>query len=146
MSGSRQLGVNSNSRLLDSRSNSSLLAGNSRLFGASSSNTGTTSNTSTSLLGSDISRSFQVRGEEEFPNGQILDTANLRDFTFEELKAATRNFRADRVLGEGGFGRVYKGWLRERASPNRDGRLVMAIKRLNSDSRQGVEEWQVLPF
>lgn len=30
-------------------------------------------------------------------------------FTFRELAAATKNFRADCLLGEGGFGRVYKG-------------------------------------
>ena len=32
-------------------------------------------------------------------------------FTFRELAAATKNFRADCLLGEGGFGRVYKGSL-----------------------------------
>jgi len=32
-------------------------------------------------------------------------------FTFRELATATRNFRADCLLGEGGFGRVYKGKL-----------------------------------
>ncbi|KAF7837977.1 putative serine/threonine-protein kinase PIX13 [Senna tora] len=140
---------NSNSRLLHSTSNSGLLgrnsfsAGNSRLFGPSSSNTYTTSNTSTSFLGSDISRALQARGEEEFPNGQILDVPNLRAFTFEELKAATRNFRANMVVGEGGFGRVYKGFLKDRgASSNRDGGSVIAIKRLNSQGFQGFVEWQ----
>ncbi|XP_054805499.1 probable serine/threonine-protein kinase PIX13 isoform X2 [Prosopis cineraria] len=149
--GSCQLSIrHNNSRLLQSTSSSTLLgrssisAGNSRLFGPSSSNTYTTSNTNTSLLGSDISQTFKVRGEEEFPNGQILDVANLIDFTFEELKAATRNFRPDSVLGEGGFGRVYKGWLKDRASSsnNRYEGLVVAVKRLNSDSTQGITEWQ----
>lgn len=32
-------------------------------------------------------------------------------FTFRELAAVTKNFRADCLLGEGGFGRVYKGRL-----------------------------------
>lgn len=32
-------------------------------------------------------------------------------FAFRELAAATRNFRGDCQLGEGGFGRVYKGRL-----------------------------------
>lgn len=30
-------------------------------------------------------------------------------FTFRELAAATKNFRPECLLGEGGFGRVYKG-------------------------------------
>lgn len=36
---------------------------------------------------------------------------NAQTFTFRELVAATKNFRVDCLLGEGGFGRVYKGRL-----------------------------------
>lgn len=32
-----------------------------------------------------------------------------KTFIFRELAAATKNFRGDYLLGEGGFGRVYKG-------------------------------------
>ncbi|KAJ7955865.1 Protein kinase [Quillaja saponaria] len=125
---------------------SSFSAGNSRLFGASSSNTFSTSNTSTSFGGSGVSengRSSQlVRSHEDFPNGQIFDTPNLRIFSFAELKLATKDFRNDAVVGEGGFGRVYKGCVKEKIPQNRCGELVIAIKRLNSQSRQGLEEWQ----
>ena len=40
-------------------------------------------------------------------------TANIaaQTFTFRELAAATKNFRPESMLGEGGFGRVYKGRL-----------------------------------
>jgi len=32
-------------------------------------------------------------------------------FTFEELSVSTRNFKSDCFLGEGGFGKVYKGFI-----------------------------------
>lgn len=34
-------------------------------------------------------------------------------FTFEELEVATGNFRSDCFLGEGGFGKVFKGTLQK---------------------------------
>lgn len=34
-----------------------------------------------------------------------------RTFTFSQLEAATGNFRPDCFVGEGGFGKVYKGHL-----------------------------------
>lgn len=80
--------------------------------------------------------------ETAYPNGQILPAPNLREFSFQELKTATRNFKADTLLGEGGFGKVYKGWL-EAKQPSKSGSgLAVAIKKLNSESCQGLEEWQ----
>lgn len=81
-------------------------------------------------------------GDEVFPNGQILQHPNLRIYTFSELKAATKNFKSDMVLGEGGFGKVYKGWLEEKPSTRSGSGSVIAVKKLNSESLQGVEEWQ----
>ncbi|XP_040376597.1 probable serine/threonine-protein kinase PIX13 [Oryza brachyantha] len=76
--------------------------------------------------------------------GRILEAPNLRIFTFAELRAATRNFKADTVLGEGGFGRVHKGWVDERTmSPARSGSgMAVAVKKLDPESLQGVQEWQ----
>ncbi|WMV07255.1 hypothetical protein MTR67_000640 [Solanum verrucosum] len=39
--------------------------------------------------------------------------SNFKSFTYNELKNATRNFRADSLLGEGRFGYVFKGWIDE---------------------------------
>nr|CAB3484350.1 unnamed protein product [Digitaria exilis] len=36
---------------------------------------------------------------------------SARTFTFRQLAVATKNFRAECFIGEGGFGRVYKGRL-----------------------------------
>ncbi|RLM66505.1 putative serine/threonine-protein kinase NAK isoform X4 [Panicum miliaceum] len=79
-----------------------------------------------------------------YPEGRILEAPNLRVFTFAELRSATRNFKPDTVLGEGGFGRVYKGWVDEKTmNPTRSGiGMVVAIEKLNPESVQGLQEWQ----
>ncbi|KAJ6827950.1 putative serine/threonine-protein kinase PBL9 isoform X2 [Iris pallida] len=75
--------------------------------------------------------------------GEILQASNLKSFTFNELKSATRNFRPDSVLGEGGFGSVFKGWLDEtNLMPTKPGTgIVIAVKRLNHEGHQGHKEW-----
>lgn len=79
------------------------------------------------------------------PNGQILESPNLKEFTFADLKSTTKNFKSDTLLGEGGFGKVYKGWIDQKTyAPSKSGSgMVVAIKKLNSGSMQGLEEWQV---
>ncbi|CAN7096900.1 unnamed protein product [Brassica rapa subsp. narinosa] len=75
--------------------------------------------------------------------GEILQSPNLKSFSFSELKSATRNFRPDSVLGEGGFGCVFKGWIDEKSlTATRPGTgLVIAVKKLNQDGWQGHQEW-----
>ncbi|XP_034925264.1 receptor-like cytoplasmic kinase 176 [Populus alba] len=75
--------------------------------------------------------------------GEILQSSNLKTFTFGELKTATRNFRPDSVLGEGGFGSVFKGWVDEHSlAATRPGTgMVIAVKRLNQEGFQGHREW-----
>ncbi|XP_020576534.1 probable serine/threonine-protein kinase PIX13 [Phalaenopsis equestris] len=82
--------------------------------------------------------------DETFTDGQILETPNVRMFTLAELKNATKNFKAEYVLGEGGFGKVFKGWVDEKTlGPAKSGaRMVVAVKKLNPESMQGFEEWQ----
>lgn len=79
-------------------------------------------------------------------NGRII-TPNLKMFTFGELRSATRDFRPDTVVGEGGFGRVFKGWVDEKTyAPSRVGvGIPVAVKKSNPDSEQGLKEWQVIP-
>uniref|UniRef100_A0A2P2KVQ3 non-specific serine/threonine protein kinase n=1 Tax=Rhizophora mucronata TaxID=61149 RepID=A0A2P2KVQ3_RHIMU len=75
--------------------------------------------------------------------GEILSSPNLKAFTFNELKSATRNFRPDSLLGEGGFGYVFKGWIDEHAlTAARPGSgMVIAVKKLKPEGYQGHKEW-----
>ncbi|PIN16910.1 Serine/threonine protein kinase [Handroanthus impetiginosus] len=70
-------------------------------------------------------------------------SSNLKSFTFSDLKNATRNFRTDSLLGEGGFGYVFKGWIDEHTfAPSKPGTgLVVAVKKLKPESFQGHREW-----
>lgn len=66
-------------------------------------------------------------------NGEILDVQNIKRYSYKELRRATGEFSAANKVGEGGFGSVYKGTLK-------DGKVV-AIKVLSSESRQGPREF-----
>ncbi|KAI4378908.1 hypothetical protein MLD38_016327 [Melastoma candidum] len=57
-------------------------------------------------------------------------------FTFKELAVATKNFRPECLLGEGGFGRVYKGCLESTGQ-------VAAVKQLDRNGLQGNREFLV---
>ncbi|KAI8553901.1 hypothetical protein RHMOL_Rhmol05G0052400 [Rhododendron molle] len=100
---------------------------------------------SSATVGSEIPTNFSFSaasgGNEAYPGGQILPDSNLRIFSFKELKAATRNFRVNTVLGEGGFGKVYKGWFEEKVTSKNGSGSVVAIKKL-AESMQGFDEWQ----
>ncbi|KAF7094025.1 hypothetical protein CFC21_096386 [Triticum aestivum] len=67
--------------------------------------------------------------EHEFRQG-----TGPRRFCYSELAAATDNFSDAKKLGEGGFGPVYRGFLK-------DLRMEVAIKRVSKGSRQGRKEY-----
>ncbi|KAJ9170460.1 hypothetical protein P3X46_018566 [Hevea brasiliensis] len=57
-----------------------------------------------------------------------------RRFSYEDLVSATNNFSKERMLGKGGFGAVYKGYLI-------DMDLAIAVKKISQGSRQGQKEY-----
>lgn len=68
---------------------------------------------------------------------------NLKLFTLKDLKGVTGNFDHNRLVGEGAFGRVYKGWIHEQtftASKPGSG-LVVAVKNLKPETFRGHNEW-----
>ncbi|GKU91683.1 hypothetical protein SLEP1_g5517 [Rubroshorea leprosula] len=64
---------------------------------------------------------------------------NLRVFTFTELKAATKNFSHSVMIGEGGFGGVYRGVIRSTGDPKE--KIDIAVKQLSRRGLQGHKEW-----
>ncbi|KAL7232198.1 hypothetical protein ACSBR2_010260 [Camellia fascicularis] len=68
-------------------------------------------------------------------NASTLPSNLCRHFSLAELKSATLNFKKDFVIGTGGFGYVYKGYID-------NGTSTVAIKRLHPSSSQGAREFR----
>lgn len=57
-----------------------------------------------------------------------------RRFTLLEIQSACGDFSNAHLIGEGGFGKVYKGFIN-------NGSTIVAVKRLERDSSQGLSEF-----
>ncbi|KAM1416116.1 hypothetical protein ACFX2I_007693 [Malus domestica] len=67
--------------------------------------------------------------DEEFQKG-----TGPKKFSYRTLAASTSNFDEREKLGEGGFGGVYRGFIK-------DLNTYVAVKRISSKSRQGMKEY-----
>ncbi|XP_059650071.1 L-type lectin-domain containing receptor kinase IX.1-like [Cornus florida] len=67
-------------------------------------------------------------------DGEFEKGIGPKKFSFTELAHSTSNFAEEEKLGEGGFGGVYRGFLRELASS-------VAVKRVSRGSKQGLKEY-----
>ncbi|KAI3743436.1 hypothetical protein L1987_61145 [Smallanthus sonchifolius] len=83
-------------------------------------------------------RSIESIGRTNFPSFS-QKPSNLRVFTFSELKAATKNFSRSAKIGEGGFGCVYTGVIKDPKDPTKG--LEVAVKQLSRTGLQGHKEW-----
>ncbi|XP_006836383.2 putative serine/threonine-protein kinase [Amborella trichopoda] len=63
----------------------------------------------------------------------VQDNLGIHRYPYKELRNATDDFSPNNKIGEGGFGSVYKGKLK-------NGRLV-AVKVLSAESKQGTQEF-----
>lgn len=64
---------------------------------------------------------------------EVSGVQNIKMYSFKELRIATEDFSPINKIGEGGFGSVYMGRLK-------DG-TIGAIKVLSTESRQGLQEF-----
>ncbi|KAJ0095426.1 hypothetical protein Patl1_15478 [Pistacia atlantica] len=80
---------------------------------------------------------FNFRSSKHGQNEEDLEkiaAQEQKNFSYETLVSATKNFHPNHKLGEGGFGPVYKGKLD-------DGREI-AVKKLSNSSSQGKKEFE----
>ncbi|GKU86177.1 hypothetical protein SLEP1_g735 [Rubroshorea leprosula] len=82
-----------------------------------------------SILSSSIASSTSVSLISTMPPSVL----SVKTFALAELEKATEGFSSERILGEGGFGRVYRGMLE-------DGSEV-AVKLLTRDNQNGDREF-----
>lgn len=88
---------------------------------------------------SDLSRSSSLRINEDIAQAFGPD---LFDFKMSELRVITQNFSSNFLLGEGGFGKVHKGYVDENMRAGLKAQPI-AVKLLDIEGLQGHREWLV---
>ncbi|KAH0637784.1 hypothetical protein KY285_037456 [Solanum tuberosum] len=83
-------------------------------------------------------RKSKVREDDHVFDGSMTNefqkSAGPKKFWYSELARCTNNFSQEEMLGWGGFGGVYKGYLSESNS-------YIAVKRVSRESQQGIKEY-----
>ena len=74
-----------------------------------------------------------LKEAEELRRKQAGDSRHMTKFSLSEIEKATQGFNESLRIGIGGYGSVYKGSLCQKE---------VAIKRLNSNSKQGPAEFE----
>ncbi|KAL6629884.1 hypothetical protein ACP70R_029649 [Stipagrostis hirtigluma subsp. patula] len=74
-----------------------------------------------------------ARQESSHHNEDLPGGTNIKRYTYKDILRATENFNPLNKIGEGGFGSVYKGRLKNGT--------IVAVKVLSLESRQGVKEF-----
>ncbi|KAG5060154.1 hypothetical protein AAZX31_01G092200 [Glycine max] len=81
---------------------------------------------------------FGIYMYRRYKNADVIEAWELEigphRYSYQELKKATKGFKDKELLGQGGFGSVYKGTL-----PNSN--TQVAVKRISHDSNQGLREF-----
>ncbi|KAL5724627.1 hypothetical protein ACHQM5_007862 [Ranunculus cassubicifolius] len=76
---------------------------------------------------------YQSESRNRLHSRVSIKLDGVRDFTFGQMARATNNFQSSSQIGQGGYGKVYKGTLA-------DG-MIIAVKRILEGSLQGEREF-----
>ncbi|XAR60979.1 Non-specific serine/threonine protein kinase [Bertholletia excelsa] len=90
----------------------------------------------TCRLGENPGRPTPAEATNKDENKDNDNNIAAQTFTFRQLASATKNFRQECLIGEGGFGRVYKGRFEKTGQ-------VVAVKQLDRNGLQGNREFLV---
>ncbi|CAH8357021.1 unnamed protein product [Eruca vesicaria subsp. sativa] len=74
---------------------------------------------------------------QRWTGGGVTAENDLKVFSYGELKVATKGFSRALLIGEGGFGCVYRGVVVD----GFDSKINVAVKQLNRQGLQGHKEW-----
>ncbi|XP_031272070.1 L-type lectin-domain containing receptor kinase IX.1-like isoform X1 [Pistacia vera] len=74
------------------------------------------------------------KDEEETMDNEFERGTGPKKFSYEELASATDNFNDENKLGQGGFGGVYRGFMKDTNS-------YIAVKKVSKESKQGIKEY-----
>ncbi|KAJ0832845.1 putative protein kinase RLK-Pelle-CrRLK1L-1 family [Helianthus annuus] len=86
------------------------------------------------------STTYNQPSRSQISSDATLPSYRCQRFTVEEIRTATDEFNDNCIIGSGGFGKVYKGYVDNNTT-------AVAIKRLNSLSSQGFHEfWTEIAF
>ncbi|KAA8545680.1 hypothetical protein F0562_020869 [Nyssa sinensis] len=79
-------------------------------------------------------RRTRVEKKDDYVLSEFENETGPKKFSYKELSIATKNFVEEEKLGEGGFGGVYRGFLKEL-------NFDVAVKRVSRGSKQGIKEY-----
>ncbi|KAJ0694543.1 putative protein kinase RLK-Pelle-CrRLK1L-1 family [Helianthus annuus] len=86
------------------------------------------------------STTYNQPSRSQIASDATLPSYRCQRFTVKEIRTATDEFNDNCIIGSGGFGKVYKGYIDNNTT-------AVAIKRLNSLSSQGFHEfWTEIAF
>ncbi|KAG6607611.1 putative serine/threonine-protein kinase PBL23, partial [Cucurbita argyrosperma subsp. sororia] len=88
-----------------------------------------------SLKSENNKRRYTTKETKKKGKEKSKEKSSVQTFTFRQLCVATNNFSHHNLLGEGGFGRVYKGLI--------DTTRQVAVKQLDPNGYQGNREFLV---
>ncbi|WJX81877.1 L-type lectin-domain containing receptor kinase S.4 [Trifolium repens] len=81
---------------------------------------------------------FGVYLFRKIKNADVIEAWELEvgphRYSYQELKKATKGFKEKQLLGQGGFGKVFKGILPK-------SKIEVAVKRVSHESKQGLREF-----